>query len=92
MERYLEKYIKNDLIEKIVLLSGPRQVGKTILSKQLISSNVCLNYDSTLDRKIICMILAQLKGAHFKGQVFILDSYYSVVKNEDHLNCILKIE
>jgi len=53
MERYLEKYIKNDLKEKIILLSGPRQVGKTILSKQLIPSNVYLNYDSTLDRKII---------------------------------------
>lgn len=53
MERYLEKYIKNDLKEKIILLSGPRQVGKTTLSKQLIPSNVYLNYDSTLDRKII---------------------------------------
>lgn len=53
MERYLEKYIKDDLKEKIILLSGPRQVGKTILSKQLIPSNVYLNYDSTLDRKII---------------------------------------
>jgi len=53
MERYLEKYIKNDLKEKIILLSGPRQVGKTTLSKQLIPSNIYLNYDSTLDRKII---------------------------------------
>ena len=53
MERYLEKHIKKDLKEKIVILSGPRQVGKTTLSKQLIPSNVYLNYDSAADRKII---------------------------------------
>jgi len=53
MERYLEAYIKDDLNEKIILLSGPRQVGKTTLSKQLIPSYTYLNYDSTSDRKII---------------------------------------
>jgi len=31
MKRYLEKHIKKDLTEKIVLLSGPRQVGKTTM-------------------------------------------------------------
>ena len=53
MERYLEKHIKKDLKEKIVILSGPRQVGKTTLSKQLIPSSMYLNYDSAADRKII---------------------------------------
>lgn len=53
MERYLEKHIKKDLKEKIVILSGPRQVGKTTLSKQLIPSKVYLNYDSAADWKII---------------------------------------
>lgn len=53
MRRYLESYIKKDLKEKIVLLSGPRQVGKTTLSQQLVSSYAYLNYDSTADRKII---------------------------------------
>ena len=53
MERYLEKHIKKDLKEKIVILSGPRQVGKTTLSKQLIPSNMYLNYDFAADRKII---------------------------------------
>ena len=53
MERYLEKHIKRDLKEKIVILSGPRQVGKTTLSKQLMPSNMYLNYDSAADRKII---------------------------------------
>lgn len=53
MERYLEKYIRKDLKEKIVLLSGPRQVGKTTLSVQLERSYVYLNYDATSDRQII---------------------------------------
>lgn len=53
MKRYLEKPIIRDLNEKIVLLSGPRQVGKTTLSRQLLSSHVYLNHDSPRDRKII---------------------------------------
>ncbi|MCK4827419.1 AAA family ATPase [bacterium] len=53
MERYLKPHIKNDLQEKIVLLSGPRQVGKTTLSRQLIPSHSYLNYDSSSDRRII---------------------------------------
>ncbi|UCD80203.1 MAG: ATP-binding protein [Desulfobacterales bacterium] len=53
MQRYLENYIRQDLNEKIVLLSGPRQVGKTTLSKQLTPSHVYLNYDAASDRRII---------------------------------------
>jgi predicted AAA+ superfamily ATPase len=53
MHRYLEESIKQDLKEKIVILSGPRQVGKTTMSKQLIPSFVYLNFDSSSDRNII---------------------------------------
>ena len=53
MERYLERHLKKDLKEKNVILSGPRQVGKTILSKQITTSNTYLNHDSSADRKII---------------------------------------
>jgi len=53
MERYLNSYIKHDLKEKIIMLSGPRQVGKTTISKKLASSFMYLNYDSASDRKII---------------------------------------
>lgn len=53
MERYLEGPIRNDLKEKIVLLSGPRRVGKTTLSKQLIDDFVYLNYDAASDRRLI---------------------------------------
>jgi predicted AAA+ superfamily ATPase len=32
MKRYLTKYIEEDLATKIILLTGPRQTGKTTLS------------------------------------------------------------
>jgi predicted AAA+ superfamily ATPase len=53
MRRYLEGPIKKDLKEKIVILSGPRQVGKTTLSRQLYPSHAYLNYDSSSDRRVI---------------------------------------
>ena len=53
ISRYIEKHITSDLNEKIVLLSGPKQVGKTTLSKQLNYKFDYYNFDSTSDRKII---------------------------------------
>lgn len=53
MNRTLENQILEDLKEKIILLSGPRQVGKTTLSKQLTSAFTYLSYDASSDRKII---------------------------------------
>jgi len=35
MERYLKEQILADLKDKMVLLAGPRQVGKTTLAKSL---------------------------------------------------------
>ena len=53
MNRTLLPYIQHDLKKKIVLLAGPRQVGKTTLSKSLMRNFEYLNYDSSKDRKII---------------------------------------
>jgi uncharacterized protein len=53
MKRYLESFILDDLREKIVMLSGPRQVGKTTLSRQIDSSFAYLSYDSAADRKTL---------------------------------------
>ncbi len=50
MQRYLAAKIKQDLPHKIVLLSGPRQTGKTTLAKQLYSSFDYFNYDVAQDR------------------------------------------
>jgi predicted AAA+ superfamily ATPase len=53
MERYLEEQIRRDMAKKIIILSGPRQVGKTTLSRQLVPSFVYLNYDAASDRRMI---------------------------------------
>ena len=50
MQRYLEKYIIEDLKEKIVLLTGPRQTGKTTLSKMLMTGFDYFNFDNAEDR------------------------------------------
>lgn len=47
MKRYLQSYIQQDLPNKIVLLTGPQQCGKTTLAKQLYNSSDYFNYDST---------------------------------------------
>jgi len=44
MERYLTNYILDDLKKKIVLLTGPRQSGKTTLSKMLSNNFDYLNF------------------------------------------------
>jgi len=46
MERYLKEHILNDLTQKIVLLTGPRQCGKTTLSKMLSTDADYLNFDN----------------------------------------------
>lgn len=46
MERYLKKYILEDLGKKIILLTGPRQAGKTTLSKMLSDNFDYLNFDN----------------------------------------------
>lgn len=51
--RDVQKQLLADLDTKIVILSGPRQVGKTTLSKNLLTQFQYLNFDSSPDRKII---------------------------------------
>ena len=50
MERSLKSYILADLPKKIVLLTGPRQSGKTTLAKMLSADYDYLNYDNPDDR------------------------------------------
>lgn len=52
--RYLSATIEKDLDKKLVLLSGPRQAGKTTLAKHLnFRSSEYYNYDVTQDRRIL---------------------------------------
>lgn len=56
MRRYLFDQILKDLAKKMVFITGPRQVGKTYLSKQIMTQYdkpQYLNYDNFTDRKII---------------------------------------
>jgi predicted AAA+ superfamily ATPase len=56
MKRYLSDTILSDLGKKMVLLTGPRQVGKTTLAKDLMASYhrpQYLNWDVADDRRIL---------------------------------------
>lgn len=53
--RYPQKIIRTDLEEKMVFISGPRQVGKTTLAKTLLGKeeDCYFNWDNRGDRKKI---------------------------------------
>lgn len=53
MKRIYQKYINEFLKKKIVLISGPRQSGKTTLSKMGHRDYLYLNYDNENDRRTI---------------------------------------
>lgn len=56
MHRYIEPFILKDLKKKMVFIGGPRQVGKTVLSKNICrdyKNSQYLNLDFDSDRKII---------------------------------------
>lgn len=57
MKRYCETYIQKDLEKKMVFIGGPRQVGKTTLSKRLLEGcqppGEYLSWDNDEDRQVI---------------------------------------
>lgn len=55
MKRYLDDRVSRDLKKKMVFLTGPRQVGKTTLSRLLIEElgGQYLNYDVADEQRII---------------------------------------
>lgn len=50
MNRYLTENIRNDLADKIILITGPRQSGKTTLSRMLVDSFDYFNFDNPQHR------------------------------------------
>jgi len=76
MERYIQKSLIKDLNRKPVLLSGPRQCGKTVLSKQLQLQNYqYLNFDVIMDRKIILKM-----NWHRDKELIIFDELHKMKK------------
>jgi hypothetical protein len=56
MQRYLTQPLSQDIRKKMVLLTGPRQVGKTTLARSLgesFQNPLYLNYDALTDRPSI---------------------------------------
>ena len=56
MKRYLDDQVRHDLPKKMVVLTGPRQVGKTTLSQQLLNEfpgGQYLNFDVAAHRAVI---------------------------------------
>ncbi len=53
MKRSLQPIIRQDLAKKLVILTGPRQCGKTTLAKNLYPECDYLNYDAQGDRLIL---------------------------------------
>ena len=76
MKRFQIDQIIKDLNKKMIFIVGPRQVGKTWLSKEIgsrFSNTVYLNYDSFDDREII-----KTKTWHRKSDLLILDELHKM--------------
>jgi predicted AAA+ superfamily ATPase len=87
MKRYLEKYILEDLGQKIILLTGPRQVGKTTLSRMLSQNYDYLNYDNPEHR------LALLERSWDRGkELVIFDELHKLKKWKSFLKGVYDTE
>jgi predicted AAA+ superfamily ATPase len=82
MERYLKLQILEDLNEKMVFLAGPRQVGKTTLSKSLSKSIDYLNWDIDGDRTRI------LSKEFHKSNIWIFDEIHKYKNWRNYLKGI----
>lgn len=81
--RYLTPLIQNDLDNKIVLLGGPRQVGKTTLSQALSFAAHYLNYDIVSNRKAITSAFWPASS-----QLVVLDELHKLPKWKNYLKGI----
>ena len=76
MKRYLDDLVISDLPRKLVLLTGPRQVGKTTLAQQLMADMppaVYLNWDVPADRAVL-----QRQSWPRSSQLVVLDEIHKM--------------
>lgn len=87
MKRYLEEKIKKDLGKKIILISGPRQSGKTTLSKMINADFDYLDFDYAEHRLII-----NEKGWDRKKSLLIFDEIHKKENWKSFLKGIYDVE
>jgi predicted AAA+ superfamily ATPase len=87
MHRYLETSLSEDLNKKILLLTGPRQCGKTTLSKMLIPDFQYINYDLAEHR-----LLLMEKGWDREKALIIFDELHKMNNWKSWLKGIYDVE
>jgi predicted AAA+ superfamily ATPase len=87
MERILTDAIKKDMGKKIILLTGPRQSGKTTLSKMLTPSFDYLNYDYVEHHRII-----KEKSWDRKKDLIIFDELHKIRNWKSWIKGIVDVE
>lgn len=87
MKRYLNDALLNDLDRKIVLLTGPRQCGKTTLSKMLHDDYQYINYDLAEHR-----LLLREKGWDRQKALIIFDELHKMDRWKAWLKGIYDVE
>ena len=75
LHRNIHLDLRNDLGKKIVLLMGPRQAGKTTLTKSLTDNYQYLNYDILEQRELF-----RKKDWSREKQLIILDELHKMPK------------
>ena len=53
IKRFLQPYLKKYLLKKILLISGPRQCGKTTLAKMISTNHDYINFDNAKERALL---------------------------------------
>ncbi|MBE7411896.1 MAG: ATP-binding protein [Leptospiraceae bacterium] len=87
MKRYISEFIQKDLSSKFVILSGPRQSGKTTLSKNLSLTSEYINYDLKEHRKILLE-----KSWDRKNKIIIFDEIHKMKNWKSFLKGIYDTE
>ena len=85
IKRYLLDFIKEDLKKRMVFIGGPRQVGKTTLSLQLVGASdkthpAYVNWDFIKDKKNIV-----ISGATSSGKTTFLNSCIGQIPSHERL-------
>jgi len=87
MKRHYTPFFKKYLSKKIVLISGPRQAGKTTIAKMMAPSFDYLNYDSSDDRGVL-----REKSWDRKKNLIIFDELHKMSKWKQWLKGVTDTE